>query len=99
MKKYFCRIIAADSAQCTERRIIDFFLEKLESIEAEDISFTTLIPYYKIEGTGEMTCSFLCASPPDSVRILFADTWRSDCADQKWSRIHCPQTTFLWISL
>ena len=98
MSRIYCRIISEDYAKRTESQIVCFFLEKLKLVDAEDIAFTPLTPYYKIEGTGEMSISFLCRKPLASIQSLFAEVWNSGTADHRQGSIYCPQAVFLWIS-
>ena len=63
-----------------------------------EIVFSPLVAYWKSSGQGELLCQIRTDLPLDTVQKLFADTWQADTADIRWSNIHLPASSFLWIS-
>lgn len=94
----FCRIMTRDFSDNSENQVKSFVTDKLASIGIHEITFTQMRAYWKSADQGEISCQFLSEQPLEQIQSLFADTWRSDCADARWSRIHCPHATFMWIS-
>jgi len=96
--KFFCRMISDDFLAETEREIVHFFRDVLETFGAENISFEPIQPYYKIDGYGEISCMFFADEKSAvEMRTKFASVWQCGVADARWSEIFCPRVNFLWL--
>ena len=98
MKEIYCRIITTDYTPATENTVKDFVTRELGSLGISAVAFRPFVPYWKAPRQGELSFHFLTGTALETVQALFADTWQSDTADTRWSRIHCPRAVFLWIS-
>ena len=96
---FYFRIISEDCTAHTEEQIKAFITDRLTGIGALDITFSSLVSYWKKPDHGELSCHFRSWISLPDIQQLFADSWREDIADASWSNIHCPNTVFLWISV
>ena len=96
---FYFRIIREDCTAHTEEQIKAFITDRLTGIGALDITFSSLVSYWKKPDHGELSCHFRSWISLPDIQQLFADSWREDIADASWSNIHCPNTVFLWISV
>ena len=71
----------------------------LDSLGLSGIHLSPLTHYWKSPECGELTCQFETAIPLDIIQKQFADTWKADTADSRWSTIHLSSVSFLWISI
>ena len=96
--KIFCRIISDDFSVETEMEIVHFFRDVLGTFGAKNIGFEPIRPYYKIDGYGEMVCTFfLDEKLTVEVCTKLASVWQCGVADARWSEIFCPRVNFLWL--
>lgn len=98
MNKIYCRIITENYSTAAEESVKEFVSQRLSSLGISTAVFSSYVPYWKEPRQGELSAHFLTQLPLEAVQSQFADTWRSDTADIRWSHIHCPHTVFLWIS-
>ena len=96
MTKYFLRIITASDSQDTAEEILSFLqtFSAVSELYAEPIK-----PYWKTPEQGELLCSFSSPLPIEKIQAVLAGHWEGDVADARWSQLHLPHSTFLWLTL
>ena len=95
MTKISCRIITSEFSTVVKDEVVSFF----EKLDVSDLSFSDFEPYYKMDGYGEMNCTFFVGKKSLSlVQSQIADDWQSGTADIRRSRIYCPYVSFIWMT-
>jgi hypothetical protein len=97
MPQIFIRVITTSFSASTETEVTNAIRKYLNGAGIHDIVFSAFVPYWKFSEHGELSCQVRTDLPLSKVQQLFADTWKGDTADSRWSTIHLPQTSFLWI--
>ena len=92
MQTIYIRILTTDTAPETEKRVKDAVRNLLTG---EEITFSKLGPYWKIEGWGELNCTLRTARNLADIQTRFAGHWDSNTAS---TGIRLPGVGFLWIS-
>lgn len=98
MTHIFIRAITTTFSASTEKEVTTAIQELLNNAGVFEIVFSPLVAYWKSSGQGELLCQIRTDLPLDTVQKLFADTWQADTADIRWSNIHLPASSFLWIT-
>ena len=93
MAVYYCKLITTEYAPDAESRIKAFL--RAIPIEAD---YQTFVPYWKNPSQGELTFTVHFEKPATEIRSLLADHWQDDVADAQWCTIHCPATSFIWLT-
>ena len=93
VRPVYFRILTTNLAPRTEKAV----RQALEQIlcGAESLTFSEFVPYWKIDGWGELN---VCAETPkslESIRRRLADHWESEVATRG---IRLPDVVFLWVS-
>lgn len=87
----YLRILTRDRNPGTEKSL-RLTLEQI--FGRTELTFSEFVPYWKIEGWGELN---VCAQTPKSLEYLhkrLADHWEGDCASEN---IRLPNVGFLWV--
>lgn len=75
------------------------FSKILQSVNATNIAFSGIEPYWKIENYGEMSCR--CEIPNDSISALknaISSKWENDVTDSRWAKIFSNDIYFIWMT-
>ena len=96
MPKYYLRIIA-DSCSTITEKALNQYLHSLPMVSR--IHTEPLKSYWKIPEHGEMNCSFISGQSIEEIQAVLADHWEGDNADARWSHIHVPYASFIWLSV
>ena len=87
----YLRILTRDRNPGTEKSL-RLTLEQI--FGRTELTFSEFVPYWKIEGWGELN---VCAQTPKTLEYLhkrLADHWEGDCASEN---IRLPNVEFLWV--
>lgn len=60
-----------------------------------DLTFSEFVPYWKIEGWGELNVTAETSKSLETIRKRLADRWESNCASDQ---IRLPYVGFLWVT-
>ena len=98
MPTIFIKVITTGNHASAESQLKSAIQTLLNDAGVYDVAFTPLSSYWKSPECSELNCQITTNLSLETIQKLFADTWLSDTADIRWSVIHLPHTSFLWIS-
>lgn len=96
---YYLKIISSTYSEDTYTAISLFLESIVLKIRAEKMAvIDALKPYWKIEGYGEMTVSFLSDCSKAEIQSLLGNGWNDDVIENEWAKIYCPVISFMWLT-